>query len=184
MTKIQERKLVQNIIAKDERSLHKLYHSYHAMVHGYVTKRISEAAIAEEVTQDVFISVLERLRDFRFQCSIKTFIYTIARNKVVDYYRKKKIKNILFSRLPAFVVESLSPIFMEDEIEKQELQQKLFNTFAKLPHDYELVLRLKYIEEHSVKDIATRLTKTYKSTESLIFRARQAFMQAFSSTPS
>jgi|SRR3989344_6478317 len=183
MTKIQEHELVQNIIAKDERSLHKLYHSYHAMVHGYVTKRISQQAIAEEVTQDVFISVLERLRDFRFQCSIKTFIYTIARNKVVDYYRKKKIKHILFSRLPAFVVESLSPLFMEDEIEKQELQQKLVNTFAKLPHDYELVLRLKYIEEQSVKDIATRLTKTCKSTESLIFRARQAFMQAFSSAP-
>ncbi|MDA1316730.1 MAG: RNA polymerase sigma factor [bacterium] len=180
MTKKQEHALIQQIMAKDERSLHKLYHSYHDMVHDFIAKRISQTPIVEEVTQDVFISVLERLRDFRFQCSIKTFIYTIARNKVVDYYRKKKIKNILFSRLPSFVVESLSPVFMEDEIEKKELQQKLINTFAKLPHDYELVLRLKYIEEQSVKDIAAKLTKTCKSTESLIYRARQAFIQVFS----
>jgi RNA polymerase sigma-70 factor (ECF subfamily) len=153
------------------------------MVHGYVAKRISQPAIAEEITQEIFISFLERLRDFRFQSSVKTFIYAIARNKVVDYYRKKKIKSILFSRLPTFVVERLSPVFMEDEIDKQELQQKLSNTFAKLPHDYELVLRLKYIEEQSVKDIAAQLTKTRKSTESLIYRARHAFMQVFSSTP-
>jgi len=182
MTKDQEEhELVKKIIVKDHRALHTLYHSYHAMVHGYVTKRISQQTIAEEITQDVFISVLERMRDFRFQCSIKTFIYTIARNKVVDYYRKKKIKNILFSRLPAFVVERLSPVFMEKEIEKRELEQKLTNTFAKLPHDYELVLRLKYIEEQSVKDIAIRLAKTCKSTESMLYRARHAFMQIFSS---
>ena len=95
--------------------------------------------------------------------------------------RKKKIKRILFSALPHFVVEGLSSVMMDDELEKKQLQQNIEHTFHKLPRDYQLILRLKYIENRSVRYIAGRLVRTFKSTESLLFRARNAFKQIYKS---
>src|SRR3989339_1907510 len=183
MTMIQttneDKELIERIIRKDERAVHNFYKQYRSQIFGFVYKRIPKKYIAEEITQDIFIQLLEGLRDFRHQCSIKTFIYTIARNKTIDYMRKKKIKRILFSHLPSFVVEGLSQIVMDDELEQKELQQKLEQTMNKLPHDYRLILRLKYMEEQSVKEIARRLVKTFKSTESLLYRARITFIHLY-----
>jgi len=175
-----DKEIVLRIIRKDERTLHKLYTTYHNQLCGFIFKRIPQKGIAEEITQDVFIEFLESLRDFRFQCSLKTFLYTIARNKTIDYMRKKKLKRILFSHLPAFVVEGLSAISIDDQIERTELQERLEETLNGLPHDYRMILRLKYIEEKSVKDISLQLVKTFKSTESLLYRARQAFINRYS----
>jgi len=52
-----------------------------------------------------------------------------------------------------------------------------------LPHDYRLILRLKYIEEHSVQEISKQLAKTFKSTESLLYRARKAFIECYNTKP-
>ena len=187
MTKIitsdHDQEMVKRIINRDERALHILYKQYHPQIFGFVYKRIPHKPIAEEITQDIFIQFLEGLRDFRFQCSIKTFLFAIARNKAIDYMRKKKMKQVLFSHLPSFVVEGLSHIVMDDELERKDLQHKFEVTMHELPHDYRLILRLKYIEEHSVQEISKQLAKTFKSTESLLYRARKAFIECYNTKP-
>jgi RNA polymerase sigma-70 factor, ECF subfamily len=182
MDKMQEEQLVERIIAQDEQALLTLYREHHKKLFQFVYRQLQDKHVAEELVQDVFIDFLERLRDFRFQCSIKTFLYSIAKNKVIDVIRKKKIKKILFSALPAFIVEGLAKVVTEDELEKKELAEKMKKTFDELPHDYALILRLKYMEEESVKVIAKKLSLTFKATESLLFRARKAFVKSFEST--
>jgi len=171
--------LIHKIIDRNERGLYELFQKYHSPVYNFVYKQLKDRAVADELTQDIFVSIIESLRDFRFQCSLKTFIFTIARNKIIDHFRKKKIKRILFSALPHFVVEGLNAVMMDDDLEKKQLQEDIENTFHKLPRDYQLILRLKYIENRSVRYIATRLLRTFKSTESLLFRARNAFKQIY-----
>lgn len=178
--RFEDRKIVQDIVRKNEKALHKLYYKYNLQIIRFVYKRIPNRAVAEEITQDVFIELMESLRSFRHQCSLKTFIFTIARNKIIDHIRKRKLKRILFSHLPEFVVEGLSHVTLEDDLEKKDLQEKMQRTFNELPHDYALILRLKYIEEKSVKEIAKRLIRSFKSTESLLYRARKAFIQIYS----
>lgn len=181
--KASEKDIIQSIINQDERSLHILYQKYHPQIFGFIFKKIPQKHIAEEITQDIFIQFLEGLRDFRFECSIKTFLYAIARNKTIDYMRKKRIKQVLFSHLPSFVVEGLSCVVMNDELERKELQEKLEVTMNELPHDYRLILRLKYIENKSVQEISKKLVKTFKSTESLLYRARKAFIKLYNNKP-
>jgi len=173
--------LINKIVDRNERGLYELFQKYHSPVYNFVYKQLKDRAVADELTQDIFVNIIESLRDFRFQCSLKTFIFTIARNKIIDHMRKKKIKRILFSALPHFVVEGLSSVMMDDELEKKQLQQNIEHTFHKLPRDYQLILRLKYIENRSVRYIAGRLVRTFKSTESLLFRARNAFKQIYKS---
>ncbi len=79
-------------------------------------------------------------------------------------------------------MDGLKTILIDEEIEKKELAAKIKKVFKKLPNDYELVLRLKYIEGEKVKTIAEKLSLGFKATESLIFRARKAFIKVFQNT--
>lgn len=181
MKEISEKELVEKIINKEEKAFFYFYKKTQPLVINYVRKKISHPQTAEEITQDIFIAFLEGLRDFHFRCSLKTFLFTIARNKIVDYYRKNKIKKILFSHLPKFVVEEISAVFIEQDLERREIERKIKKIFSFLPKEYRRILRLKYIEEKKVKQIAKILQISFKATESLLFRARKAFIKLYQS---
>ena len=175
----EEKVLLEKIIKKDERALLRLYKKYQPSVFNYVKSQISNYQTAEELTQDIFIDFIEALRDFRFQSSLKTFLFSIARHKIIDQIRKKKLKNILFSRLPSYVVEGLKAVFIDEEIDKKELRKKITRILESLPNDYRLILRLKYVEGIKIKEIANKLEMNFKATESLLFRARKSFIKVF-----
>jgi len=164
-TNKEERELLGKIIKKDEKALFYVYKKYHPSVFSFVRSQISNYQIAEEIAQDVFIDFIEALRDFRFQSSLKTFLFSIARHKIVDQIRKKKLKSILFSKLPSYIIESLKAVFIDEEIDKKD--------------DYQVILRLKYIEGIKIKEIAEKLKMNFKATESLLFRARKSFIKVF-----
>ena len=175
----EEKKLLEKIVNRDEKSLLLVYKKYQPSIFNFVKSQISNYQTAEELTQDIFLDFIEALRDFRFQSSLKTFIFSIARHKVIDQIRKKKIKNILFSHLPSFIVEGLKVILIDEEIDKKELKEKISRIISSLPNDYQLVLRLKYIEGIRMKEIAKHLKLNFKATESLLFRARKSFIKVF-----
>ncbi len=181
MKNLSEQLLVKKIIERDERAFNFFYHQHEKAIFNFIKRKIGDEGIAKEITQEVFLSFLEGLRDFHFQASLKTYLYSIAKNKVLDYYRKNKIKKILFSHLPNFLVEGINIFLMEEEIEKKEIKKRIEKVFRLLPKDYQGILRLKYIENVKVKQIAKRLKLTFKATESLLFRARKAFIKLYRS---
>lgn len=178
---LEEKELLEKIIKKDEKALLRVYKKYHPLIFKYVKSQITNYQTAEELTQDIFLDFIEALRDFRFQSSLKTFIFSIARHKVIDQIRKKKIKSILFSHLPSFIVEGLKVIFIDEEIDKKELMEKISNIIDSLPNDYRLILRLKYIEGVKIREIAGKLKMNFKAAESLLFRARKSFIKVYNS---
>ncbi len=178
-----EKKLVQRIIQKDEKALLLVYKNYKKSILYFVYRKLNDYHQAEEITQDVFLDFIDALRDFHYQCSLKTFLFSIAKNKTIDFIRKKKLKKILFSALPPYVVEGLKTIFIDDEIEKKELSGKIKKTLGALPNDYSLILRLKYLDGEKVDIIAEKLSLGFKATESLLFRARKAFIRTFQTLP-
>jgi RNA polymerase sigma-70 factor (ECF subfamily) len=179
MTTCDEKNLVQRIIQKDEQALFSFVRQHEQALTNYVFRQIRDKELAEEIVQDVFVDFLDALRNFQFQSSLKTFLYSIAKYKVIDVIRKKKIKRVIFSALPAHIVESLSPVLIDDHLEHKELAAKIQNVFTNLPHDYQEILRLKYLDGVRVKEIADRLSLPFKATESLLFRARKAFTKLF-----
>lgn len=179
----EDKEFIEGIIRRDDKILLDFYRKFNPSIFHFVHRQLQERNLAEEITQDIFLDFIEGIRDFHGDCSLKTYLFSIARNKVVDVIRKKKIKKILFSALPANIVEGLKTVLIDEEVEKKELAAKMKKVFNKLPNDYELVLRLKYIEGEKVKSIAQKLSLGFKATESLIFRARRAFIKLFTSLP-
>ena len=129
----------------------------------------------EEIVQDTLISAMDSLPTFKGKSSEFTWLCAIARHEIGDFYRRKKIKQIVFSKLPwlkELVDEALGP-----ELAYQELETKtrILRTFKNISEGYTRILRLKYIEGLSMKQIADKLNLTVKAVESRLTRARLAF---------
>lgn len=176
---IDERKIVSEILSGKERALRLFYRYYQPSLFTYIKRKIDNLADAEEILQDTFLATIEALRDFSFKSSLFTFICSIANHKVIDFYRRKKIKNIFFSHLPDAEAILASLVGPENEFDDELLRQKIKETFASLTPKYSLILKLKYIHGYSVVEIARKMSISFKSAESQLFRARRAFVVNF-----
>lgn len=175
----EDQDFIKKIINRDDRALINFYKHYQLMIFRFINKQINDKVVGEEITQEVFLDFIEEIRDFQGQSSIKTFLFTLARNKTIDYFRKKKIKKILFSAIPSYIIEKATAIFLENDLEKKELTDKIKSVLHRLPNDYQIILRLKYIDGERVKAISQKMSLPFKTAESLLFRARQAFIKIY-----
>lgn len=174
-----DHQLVTNILSGDEPSLRYFYQTYSSKLTAFVRGRLGDEKDVEEIVQDTFLASLDALRDFTFKCSLSTFLCSIAKRKVVDFYRKKKLKRILFSQFPQ--IESLLSLLTtpEEKLDEKLLVEKIEKTFNRLPGRYKRILKLKYIEGFTVDEIALELSMSFKGIESMLFRARKAFASEF-----
>ena len=170
-----EKQLVSHILSGNEIALRMFYKTHSPKLVGFVRLGISNEKDVEEIVQDTFMATIEALRDFTFKCTLSTFLCSIAKRKVVDHYRKKKLKRVLFSQFPQ--IESLLSILTtpEEKLDEKLLVEKIEQTFNKLAPRYKRILKLKYVEGFSVDEIARDLSVSFKSVESMLFRARKAF---------
>ena len=151
------------------------YEKYHKRVLGYVSKRVDDMGKAEELTNDIMLAAINSLPNFSGKCSEWSWVCAIAKHKIIDYYRKKKLKTILFSVSPVFEEIADKALSPERDYLKNELKNKIKKTFRALSEGYGKVLRLKYIEGFRVDEIAKKLKTSVKAIESRLFRARKQF---------
>jgi len=141
----------------------------------YVFKKVSDTDEAEEIFQEVLASATDSLALFQGKSQFFTWLCGIANHNIADYYRKRKIKTLLFSRFPfleAIASEALTP---DERVEKMELRKEVKQVLSVLTEGYKEVLRLKYIDGFSVAQIAKKAKTTIKAVESKLTRAREAF---------
>ncbi|KXK10466.1 MAG: RNA polymerase sigma factor YlaC [Microgenomates bacterium OLB23] len=175
---LSESQLLDKLIHRDEAVFRYFYNVTREPLFKYLQKNLDKED-AEEVMHDTYLAFIEGLRSFRGQSTLKTFLYAIGKRKAIDKLRRSRVKKILFSYLPEAFVESIAKVFLKDDIDKRLLKHRIESIFAKLPHDYSLVLRLKYKEDYSVREIAAHINVSFKTAESMLFRARKAFIRAY-----
>lgn len=178
MKKKQEKILVEQILRGDKKIKRLFYKTFKPRLLKFIKTKVPHEAI-EEVLDDTFLSAFDSLPLFKFRSSLYSWLYSIARHEIVDFYRRKKIKTILFSRFP--VLENLASQALSPErvLEEKEIKGEVIKTLKNLSEGYSRILRLKYIDGLSYQEIAERLEKTVKAVESKLARARQAFAIAW-----
>jgi RNA polymerase sigma-70 factor (ECF subfamily) len=176
---MEDAELIQRMLAHDKRAASLFYQTYAPKLLSFVRVKITDPHEAEDTVQDVLFAFLEAIRDFHGNCRISTYLFSICRHKVIDYYRKKKIKQIVFSHAPE-IEDVLSPLLgPEETLDAVLLKEKLNRTLHKLLPQYTYILRARYMLNMPVADIAKKLATTIKSAEMTLFRARKAFIQAY-----
>lgn len=171
--------LIKKILVRDRHSLSVFYRTYTPTLRRYIRNKINNPDDAEEILQDALFAFLEAIRDFTGASSLKTFLYSIANHKVIDWYRRKKIRHVVFSAVPQLENIAASILTPEEEFDVTMLREKIHRVLARLLPMYKKVLLLKYADDLTVGDIARRLAISFKSAESQLFRARKAFVELF-----
>lgn len=154
-----------------------IFSQYYPKIKSFVRKRIDDESVVEEISNDVMMVALNTTTSFKNKSSFFSWLCGVAKHKIVDYYRKKKIKTILFSISPIFeeiADEALSP---EKDCLKNELKKEIYKTFSEIKKDYVKILRLKYIEGLRIKKIAKIMKTTVKAVESKLMRAKMSFKE-------
>ena len=145
----------------------------------FVLRKVSDPADAEDIVQETLISIYDSLPLFKGKSAFLTWALAIAKHEVADFYRKKKIKQVVFSKLPfleGLVSEALGPDLAYQEL---ETKRKIVKTLKNLSEGYSRILRLKYVEDLSMRQIAGELNLSVKAVESKLTRARLAFQKVY-----
>ena len=179
------KELIKKVIAQDQKAVKKLYQKYQPRLLNFILKKVKMHEDAEEILQETMISTIDSLPLFRGNCSLYTFLCSIAKHEIADFYRRKKIKTLLFSRFPQLedIVKNIASQVLSPEraFEEKELKREVIKTLRSLSEGHSRILRLKYIDGLSYRDIANKLKKSVKAVESKLARAREAFAQIWKS---
>src|SRR3990172_12106314 len=145
----------------------------------FVSQKVSDPMDVDEIVQDSLLSALDSLPGFKGRSQLFTWVAGIARHEILDFYRRKKIKQIVFSKLP--FLENLVSEALGPELALQELETKtrILTSLKHLSEGYAQILRLKYVEGRSMAEIAEKLNLTIKAVESRLTRARLAFQKVY-----
>ena len=130
---------------------------------------------ANDIVQDAFIKIWRNIKKFDHKkANFKTWIFTITRNTITDYLRKKKMIN--FSSLDKeeekFEDSIEDEVILPDEaLIKLEDKEFLNNTIDQIPNNYKEVLILYYQEEMTFSEIGKMLNKPLNTVKSYHYRA-------------
>mgnify|MGYP000008374433 CR=1 FL=1 len=138
---------------------------------GYVRKRVKNQEDAEDLTQDVFLK-LSKSNNNGID-NLKSWVYTIAKNTITDYYRKK--------RLQTNSIENDDTFFDYDTVEDAsiELGKCVTSFINQLPEEYKELMTLSELKEIPQKEIAKQLDMNYVTVRSKIQRGRKKLKELF-----
>jgi len=162
--KYDDHRLIEDV-RKDPRKFGLLYKKYANPVYRYIFTRTGNKQIAEDITSQTFLSALESFSKFRQDGNFGSWLFTIARNKVNDYFRfSKPVAPIHEAELIADGSDTLADSIQSDQA---KIVQLLIN---ELTEDEQELLRLRFIAELSFSNIARLLHKSEDAVKKSTYR--------------
>lgn len=172
-------KILARILQGDSSAVVEFYKIYSPTLLRYLKKKLPRKEDAEEVLNDIFFAAVDELHLFKEKSNINTWLFKIAHNKIVDFYRKRKIKSVLLSQVPFLEIIANEIAQPEFQFEKNKIRDRIERAFSSLSYQYQKILHLHYEERIPVKELAVIFHLSFKATESMLFRARRSFQQAY-----
>lgn len=179
--------LVDALRAGDDRAFEALYERYHRRVAAYVYGMVRDHGRAEDISQDVFISALRRMRETDRPIAFKPWVYEIAKNACIDHFRRSQRgeevsydagiaagepsleygKALACARTPDVVVDDKLAL------------DNLCGAFGGLSDVHHQILVMRELEGQSYREIGEQLGMSRPAVESTLFRARRRLAEEY-----
>ncbi|WP_413305959.1 RNA polymerase sigma factor [Bacillus sp. 1P10SD] len=150
--------------------LEELFHQYSPIIYRYILFVTKCKEEAEDLTQEVFFKAYRGLAHYRGESSYKTWLYTIARNVIIDHYRKKRAINDGLIDLDLLLSDQ-NQLVPEEVLDRKEQTQILYRAIMELKFPYREVIILRKIKGYSVTETATILGCTEGKVKVTLHRA-------------
>lgn len=163
-------------------SFNQIYFEYRILVYNLALHYVLNIEDAEEITQDVFVKVYQRLGSFKNNSSVKTWIYRITVNAAIDFINHKNSKKrfFIFGKKSSSEKEYLSATDFNHPgiaLENKEQSAILFSIIHTLPENQKTAFLLSKLEGLGNAEIAEIMQISIGAVESLQVRAKKALKE-------
>ncbi|HTT33097.1 MAG TPA: sigma-70 family RNA polymerase sigma factor [Methylomirabilota bacterium] len=158
-----EERLLVEAAQSDPAKFGALYERHFERMYAYVAARVRDRATAEDVTSEVFHRALANLSSYEWRgVPFAAWLYRIAANAIVDQAKRA-------AREVSIVGDPPEPT--KAEVRVIEDRARLFRMVSELPETQRQVVHQRFVEQHSIREIAERLGKTEGAIKQLQLRA-------------
>ena len=153
----------------DERAFRAILDAYETPVFNYVLRMVGDRALAEDLTQEIFLRIYQGLPGFSLRCRFTTWLFQVAKNRVLDELRARERKPQTLVTL-----EDLPPLEVVDAPpERVEAIDAVWRAVGQLNPDLKMALLLRDVVGLSYTEIADALEITLATVKWRIFKARE-----------
>lgn len=163
-TQDEELKLVSQAQSGDQHAFHQLYELHHKRVYGLCWRMLADKSSAEDVTQEVFVQVWQKLTSFQGNSKFTTWLHSVTTNIVLSHLRKHK--NWLQR------VFSIEDQVVEEHGEEMQEVSQIDKHIMKLPERARLVFVLFAVEGYRHEEIGGMLNMAVGSSKAQYHRAK------------
>ena len=150
-----------------------LYHLHREYIFRYVQSRIFDIRVAEDLTGEVFVRMVEKLPSYRIMdIPFRVWLYRIARNLVLDHHRKRARDR----NMPLGHAENLPSRNKETStiVDERLTLARVLQALGKLEHNQQEVIRLRFLIGMSLRDVSLAMDKTIAAVKALQHRGLAA----------
>jgi len=156
-----------------ESIFHRLYDHYHQDVFRFLVFLVKDRSVAEDLSHEVYVRVLKSYERFQGKSSEKTWLFSIAKNVAIDYFRKKAVRATRSYDAFDWEKEQLvspmkSPEFF---LELNDETRQVLGALEKCTGDQQLVIIMRYFQELSIAETAAILNWTEGKVKTTQHRA-------------
>ncbi|HYM33903.1 MAG TPA: sigma-70 family RNA polymerase sigma factor [Steroidobacteraceae bacterium] len=181
-----DRRLVERLLKGENAAFNEFFSQNFGRLYRFASVRIRDEAAAHDVVQETLCRALRKIRSFRGEAALFTWLCQICRSQLSEYFERhgKDFKRFvpieddpeIQSILDAMSAPNSDPAEVSRRNEVLRFVQVVLDH---LPPNYGNALEWKYVEGASVEDIAARLGMQHAAAQSLLQRARLAFREMF-----
>ena len=170
--------LLERVREYDAQALAEIYDRYAESIYRYAYRYVGDATLAEDLTSDVFLKLLQVLGTRRApQEQLQGWLYRVARNLAVDWFRKQG-KGVPLSLNEELAPGGDSPV---TRLEQQELHQDLREAISKLTPEQQQVIVLRFGEGRKIREVGRLMGKSEGSIKVMQYRAMKRLRKLLAS---
>ena len=165
-----DKELIARIARQDQRAIEALFARYQVRVFRFILRRVRSEAVAEELTNEVFLEVWRNAARFEGRSSLSSWMLGIAHNKAISSLRKRTEDELDEDAVGAIADDADTPDVVSQKLDKGQL---IRICMERLSDDHREVLDLVYYQELSISEIAEAIGVPENTVKTRVFYARK-----------
>jgi len=169
--------LAQRVVAGDESAATEVFRSLSSEMYGFARKMLDDVGQAEDALQETMLAVLRNVANYDGRVALRSWAFSILRNKVYDIFRKRG-RDILVStadpEAASFDPNGKWNVSFEVWNDDAELLKIVQHCMEQLPHNQREALYLCSVEEMPAKEVADLVGVSYTNLRQILHRSRAA----------
>lgn len=153
-----------------------LYHRHKGPLYRFILRQ-SGPRFADELFQDTWLRVINSRTSYKIKSTFKTWLYHIARNRIIDNYRRLNIRPLENHAETLSSIRDTDRVQPENQLETHHQHQRLMKAIAELPNDQREVFLLKEEAGLTINEIADITGVTYEAAKSRLRYAMKKLRQ-------